>query len=60
MKTPTENPRRAGGRRALRLEWLVIALLAVVELAVVGTVDSADAGEGGDLVEAADVVAEAP
>jgi hypothetical protein len=51
------NPHR---RRAPRLEWLVIALLAVVELAVIGTVDTPDAGEGGEAAEAADLVAEAP
>ena len=55
--TPRTTPHR---RRAPRLEWLVIALLAVVELAVVGTVDAPDAGEGGEAAEAADLVAEAP
>ena len=47
-------------RRAPRLEWLVIALLAVVELAVVGTVDTPDSGEAAEPAEAADLVAEAP
>ena len=39
---------------------IAVAMLAVVELAVIGTVDTPDTGDGGDPAEAADVVAEAP
>lgn len=60
MNTPIPPQTTPHRRRAPRLEWLVIAMLAVVELAVIGTVDTPDTGDGGDPAEAADVVAEAP
>lgn len=60
MKTQDTLRTTPHRRRAPRLEWLVIALLAVVELAVIGTVDAPETGEGGEPAEAADRVAEAP
>lgn len=51
METPSPRPTDARSRRSVRgLEWLVIALLAVVELAAAGTRENTG-DPGSDAVE---------